>query len=255
MEIKRGIAVSPGVAIGPALILDSEWFRIPQRQVTADHREGEVQRLRLALKSAAEEARQTQDSVSSKLGNQYGAIFAAHAMLLTDPNLAREVESLIRDQSFAAEYAVSRVMRRYAKALESMRDGYGTTRVADLFDIEKRLLGHLLGQKREELRDLSEAVVVLAHDLMPSETANLDPRRVHAFATEAGGRTSHTAIVAGMLEIPAVVGLGSVITDVSGGDLVIVDGHRGILILNPDEETRERYEQTQHHRHTFESRL
>ncbi len=155
MEIKRGIAVSPGVAIGPALILDTEWFRIPQRQVSTDHREAEVQRLGLALEAAAAEARQTQDSVRAKLGNQYGAIFAAHALLLSDPNLAREIETLIRDQSFAAEYAVSRVMRRYAKALEGMRDGYGSTRVSDLFDIEKRLLGHLLGQKREQLRDLS----------------------------------------------------------------------------------------------------
>ncbi len=255
MEIKRGIAVSPGVSIGPALILDTEWFRIPQRTVSADRREAEVQRLRAALQAAAAEARQTQDSVSAKLGNQYGAIFAAHALLLTDPSVSREVETLIRDQSFAAEYAVSRVMRRYAKALEGMRDGYGPARVADLFDIEKRLLGHLLGQKREQLRDLSEAVVVLAHDLTPSETANLDPKRVHAFATEAGGRTSHTAIVAGMLEIPAVVGLGSFLTDISGGDVVIVDGHKGILILNPDEETLERYEQTQHSLHTFESRL
>jgi phosphotransferase system enzyme I (PtsI) len=255
MEIKRGIAVSPGVAIGPAMILDTEWFRIPQRHVIASQREQEVQRLRAALQAAAAEARQTQDSVSAKLGNQYGAIFAAHALLLSDPTLAREVEALIHDQGFAAEYAVSRVMRRYAKALEGMRDGYGSTRVSDLFDIEKRLLSHLLGQKREQLHHLSEAVVVLAHDLTPSETANLDPNRVHAFATEAGGRTSHTAIVAGMLDIPAVVGLGSFVTDVSGGDVVIVDGHKGILILNPDEETLEHYQEMRSSFHTFESRL
>ncbi len=255
MEIKRGIAVSPGVAIGPALILDTEWFRIPQRHVVANLRDAEVKRLNLALQAAAAEARQTQESVSAKLGNQYGAIFSAHALLLSDPTLAREVETLIREQLFATEYAVSRVMRRYAKALEGMRDGYGPARVADLFDIEKRILSHLLGQKREQLHDLSEAVVVLSHDLTPSETANLDPKFVHAFATEAGGRTSHTAIVAGMLEIPAVVGLGSFLTDVSGGDLVIVDGNKGILILNPDEETRARYEETRHTFRHFESGL
>jgi phosphotransferase system enzyme I (PtsI) len=255
MEIKRGIAVSSGVAIGPALMLDSEWFRIPQRRVPADQREVEIERLKRALEAAAAEARQTQESVKSKLGSQYGAIFAAHALLISDPNLAREVEALIREQSFAAEYAVSRVMRRSAKALEGMRDGYGSTRVADLFDMEKRILGHLLGQKREQLKELTEAVVVLAHDLTPSETANLDPKRVHAFATEAGGRTSHTAIVAGMLEIPAVVGLGPFVTDISGGDLVIVDGNKGILIINPDEDTLERYEETRHSFRSFESRL
>src|SRR5947209_3287678 len=126
---------------------------------------------------------------------------------------------------------------RPAKALESIHRGNFATRAADLFDIEKRILHKLLGQRREQLQQLKEPVVVLAHDLTPSETAALDPTKVHAFATEAGGRASHTAIMAGALEIPAVVGLGKFTTDVSGGDLVIVDGNRGLLILNPDEET------------------
>src|SRR5437016_2054607 len=130
-------------------------------------------------------------------------------------------------------------MRRHAKALESIDRAHFAARAADLFDLEKRLLRLLLGQRREQLQHLTEAVIVLAHDLTPSETAALDPRHVFAFATEAGGRASHTAIIAGALEIPAVVGLGKFVTDVSGGDLVIVDGNRGVLILNPDEETRE----------------
>src|SRR6185436_3565877 len=100
----------------------------------------------------------------------------------------------------------------------------------------------LLGQKREQVQQLKEAVIVLAHDLSPSETAALDPLMVHAFATEVGGRTSHTAIMAGALEIPAVVGLGKFVTDISGGDVVIVDGNAGLLIINPDEEMLARYE-------------
>jgi phosphoenolpyruvate-protein phosphotransferase (PTS system enzyme I) len=241
MEIKRGTAVSPGVAIGPALVLDTEWYRIPQRFVPLSEREAEVTRLRKALDESAREARQSQDAVSARLGPQYGAIFGAHAVMLADPTLAREVEALIRDQHFSAEYAVSRVMRRHAKALENI-GGLMAERVGDVFDLEKRILGQLLGQRREQMRRLSEPVIVLAHDLTPSEAASLDPKHVHGFATEAGGRASHTAIVAGVLEIPAVVGVGKFITDVSGGDLVIVDGHRGLLILNPDEETLERYE-------------
>ncbi len=238
MEIKRGIAVSPGVAIGPALVLDTEWFRIP----AALHRpptrpRPRCQRLHQALDQAAGETRANQEAVAAKLGQQYGAIFGAHALMLSDPTLAQEIEALIRTDHFAAEYAVSRVMRRHAKALESIEGGYLADRVADLFDIEKRILRHLLGQHREQLRDLREPVIVLAHDLTPSETATLDPHRVHAFATEAGGRASHTAIVAGVLEIPAVVGLGKFITDVSGGDVVIVDGNRGLLIIDPDDET------------------
>lgn len=255
MEIKRGIAVSPGVAIGPALVLDSEWFRIPQRVVPASQLDSECQRLRQAVAQAAAETRANQEAVTAKLGPQYGAIFAAHALMLTDPTLLKEIEALIRGDHFAVEYAVSRVMRRYAKALESIEGGYLAERVADLFDIEKRILRHLLGQRREQLRDLREPVIVLAHDLTPSETAALDPQRVHAFATEAGGRASHTAIVAGVLDIPAVVGLGPFITDVSGGDRVIVDGHHGLLIIDPDEETLGRYERVQASFRTHKSQL
>jgi phosphotransferase system enzyme I (PtsI) len=255
MEIKRGIPVSPGVAIGPALMLDTESFRIPQRFVERDQVEAEVRRLHQALAAAVDEARRNQKAISDKLGSQYGAIFGAHALLMQDPTVAREIEALIREQRYAAEYAVSRVMRRYAKALESIERGPFAARAADLFDIEKCILSSLLGQRKEQLRDLRSAVIVLARDLTPSETAVLDPRMVHAFATEAGGRASHTAIMAGVLEIPAVVGLGKFITDVSGGDLVIVDGNRGVLILNPDDETLERYERTRTSFRTFESRL
>jgi len=255
MEIKRGIPVSPGVAIGPALVLDTEWFRIPQRFIEGDHLADELQRLKHALGVAAEEARGHQQAVNSKLGRQYGAIFEAHALMIEDPSLSREIEGLVKDQGYAAEYAVSRVMRRYAKALESIDRGNFATRAADLFDIEKSILRHLLGHRREQIQQLKEAVIVLAHDLTPSETAALDQRKVHAFATEAGGRASHTAIMAGALEIPAVVGLGKFVTDVSGGDQVIVDGNRGVLILNPDEETIERYERTRTSFRTFESQL
>lgn len=255
MEIKRGIPVSPGVAIGPALVLDTEYFRIPQRFVEGDRLSAEVQRLRHSLTAAANEARHNQQAVSDKVGKQYGAIFGAHAMLIEDATLAKEIEGLIRDQGHAAEYAVSLVIRRHAKALESLGNTTFGTRAADLFDIEKRILSHLLGHRREQIKHLKESVIVLAHDLTPSETAALDPTKVFAFATEAGGRASHTAIMAGALEIPAVVGLGKFVTDVSGGDSVIVDGNRGILILNPDEETLERYEKARSSFRKFETRL
>jgi phosphotransferase system enzyme I (PtsI) len=255
MEIKRGIPVSPGVAIGPALVLDTEWFRIPQRAVAKDRVAEELERLRRALSVAAVGAREQQQAVSDRLGQQYGAVFGAHAVLIEDPALAREIEALIREQHFAAEYAVSRVVRRYAKALESLDRGHLGTRAADLFDIERAVLENLLGQTREQMQSLQHPVVILAHDLTPGETAALDRRMVHAFATEAGGRASHTAIMAAGLEIPAVVGLGKFVTDVSGGDTVIVDGHRGLLILNPDAETLARYERMRTSFQNFESKL
>jgi phosphotransferase system enzyme I (PtsI) len=255
MEIKRGIPVAPGVAIGPALMLDTEWFRIPARFVDPDRIDEEVERLHAALAAAVLQARENQQAISDKMGSQYGAIFGAHALLIEDPSMAREIEKLIRGEGYAAEYAVSKVMRRYAKVLESIERGPLSARAADLFDIEKCVLGNLLGQRKEQLRDLTQPVIVLAHDLTPSETAALDRSKVHAFATEAGGRASHTAIMAGVLEIPAVVGLGKFTSDVSGGDTVIVDGNRGVLILNPDAETLERYERTRSTFQKFESRL
>ncbi len=255
MEIKRGIPVSPGVAIGPALVLDTELFRIPKRSIPEVSVQEEMDRLRKALAAAAAEARQNQDAVAEKLGRQYGAVFGAHALMIEDPTLAGEIEGLIRDQGHAAEYAVSRVMRRHAKALESLNQGTFASRASDLFDMEKRILGNLLGHRREQIQHLTEPVIVLSHDLTPSETAALDPTKVFAFATEAGGRASHTAIMAGALEIPAVVGLGKFVIDVSGGDQVIVDGNRGVLILNPDPETLERYEKTRTSFRTFETQL
>ena len=243
MEIKRGIPVSPGVAIGPALVLDTEGVRIPQRFVPPAQAEAEVARLHRALAAAAEEVRANQQSITARLGRQYGAIFGAHALLFDDPELLAQLDGLIRRQHFTAEYAVSQAIRAFMKKLEALgKAHFLATRTADLIDIEKRVLNHLLGQGREPLEQLSEPVVVLSHDLTPSETAALDPRKVFAFATESGGRTSHTAIMAGALGIPAVVGLGKFVTDVSGGDLVIVDGTHGLLILNPDEGTVRHYE-------------
>jgi phosphotransferase system enzyme I (PtsI) len=255
MEIKRGIAVSPGVVIGPALVLDREGVRIPRRFVDNKNRADEVERLRQALAVSVTQARETQETVSHKLGNKYGAIFSAHALLMEDPELVREIEALVHENSHSAEYAVSRVMRRHAKALENLGGGPFATRAADLIDIEKMVLRNLLGTRREELKDLKQPVIVLAHDLTPSETASLDPSVVRGFATEAGGRASHTAILAGVLEIPAVVGLSRFLTDVSGSDEVIVDGNRGVLILDPDEETRKHYEQTRRKFRTFEKKL
>jgi phosphoenolpyruvate-protein phosphotransferase (PTS system enzyme I) len=250
MEIKRGIAVSSGVAIGPALVVDTEGLRIPRRNVSRAEIGDEITRLRAALGSAALEAREIQKDIGAKLGKQYGAIFAAHALLIEDPEMIREVEQLIQGKLHSAAYAVSQVMRRHAKALQNLNHPTFSTRSTDLFDIEKCILRHLLGDEAAPTH-LQEPVIILAHDLTPSETAALDPKLVYAFATEAGGRASHTAIMAGVLEIPAVVGLGRFLTDISGGDEVIVDGNRGMLIINPDEETRQRYEEARQSFGTF----
>ncbi len=255
MEIKRGIPVSPGVAIGPALVVETEGIQIPRRFIDKSSAQAEIDRLHQALLEAVADARANQEAINEKLGKQYGAIFAAHAFLIEDPELVREIEQLITQKNFGVEYAVSRTMRRHAKALAALNQPMFSTRSSDLFDIEKSILSHLVGHAGNPMQNLQGPAVVLAHDLTPSETANLDTKMVYAFATEAGGKASHTAIMAGVLEIPAVVGLGRFLMDVSGGDEIIVDGNRGVVIFNPDEETRERYLVLQRQFGSFAKRL
>ncbi|MCH5375492.1 MAG: phosphoenolpyruvate--protein phosphotransferase [Planctomycetes bacterium] len=242
MQQLEGIAVSPGLVIGEALIIDNEGFRIPHHLVVPQAAEGELRRFREALAAVADDIRANCDSVTRQLGPQYGAIFAAHLQLLADPRLREEVERRILDERYSAEYAVSRTLRGYADHFLKFENAYLAERVHDLYDLERRLLQSLTGRQREELRNLDSAVVVLAHNLTPSETANLNRRYVVGFATEIGGAGGHTAIVAQGMEIPAVVGIGRFLADVSGGDTVIVDGDKGRLILRPDEPTLTHYQ-------------
>jgi phosphotransferase system enzyme I (PtsI) len=241
MQRLQGIAVSPGVAIGEALVMDHEGFRIPRRFVTRDAIDDETDRLEQAIAAAGDEILANRQAVCEELGERYAAIFDAHLQMLRDAKLHEELVEMIRQRHYSPEYAVSRTLRRYAKVFRDIKSGYLAERATDITDIEKRLLRNLLGIRREELAHVSSPVIVLAHNLTPSETANLNREFVQAFVTEIGGPGSHTAIVAGALEIPAVVGTGPFLTEVFGGDQVIIDGDHGVVILHPDEETLARY--------------
>ncbi|MFN9374915.1 MAG: phosphoenolpyruvate--protein phosphotransferase [Planctomycetaceae bacterium] len=241
MEIRRGIAVSPGVAMGPALVLGSEGFRVPKRMVEVDAVDSEVQRFRAALEESVQEILFHEQLAAARLGPHYGAIFAAHRELARDPKLSTEIERLIRERNFSPEFACSRVLRQHARTLQNLGDRYFAERANDLFDLEKRILRHLLGEPREEPMQLNQPALLLAHNLTPSETANLDRRFVLGFSTEVGGKSSHTAILAGALGLPAVVGVGPFLANVAGGETVIIDGNDGLVIIDPDEETVARY--------------
>jgi phosphotransferase system enzyme I (PtsI) len=250
----QGIAVSPGVTIGEAFVLDSEGFRIPRRFVERSAVDTELARLGAAIADTAREIERNRDAIRAELGEQYAAIFDAHLAMLHDERLQQELTSAVRDRNWWPEYAVSRTLRRYAKAFQNL-DNHIAQRAHDIHDIERSLLRNLLGQRRETLASISQPVIVLAHNLTPSETANLDRRLVKGFATELGGPGSHTAIVAEGLEIPAVVGIGPFLADVSGGEPVILDGNQGLVILQPDEETIARYRQELEDARTAAARL
>lgn len=244
MEIKNGIPVSPGVAIAPALVLDSESFRIPKRFIRKDEVEHETKRFEGARKKALAEITGIKEGIHSVVKEEVASIFGSHIQILNDPKLLSEIREKISSKRYTAEYAVSRVFRKVIKAFQEIQDSYFSQRVNDFYDIQKRLLRNLLGQKAENLSKLDRKVVIVAHDLSPSQTATLDKSMVVGFATDAGGATSHTAILANALGIPAVVGLGTLSQDISGGDIVVIDGKSGRVIVNPDEETRARYEES-----------
>ncbi len=240
MDIKRGIPVSPGIGVGEVFLLEGEGARIPEHFIPSSQVDNEVGRLDEAMKRALAELEELAGRVSTKAGSTIAEIFSAHAGMLRDEYFRQEFFDRIRNKKYAAEFAVSRTMRQWRKVFQE--DPFLATRVPDLDDLERRLLRRLLGAKREELGSLKSEVVLVAHDLHPSQTASLDTEKVKGIAIEGGGPTGHTAIIARALGIPAVVGLGPITGELSGGDRAIVDGSRGFLIVEPDPETSESYD-------------
>ncbi len=255
MEIKKGIPVSTGIAIAKALVLDSEHFRIKERFLARDEVEAECRRYDAAIEKVEGEVRRLKIQVDESLSPDVGRIIETHLSLLRDPHLDKEIRGKIRNDLYTAERAVSVTMRRYIKAFKSMKDDFFSHRFEDLYDLEKRLLRALLGEGREDLTNLSEEVIIIARELTPSETADLDRAKVKGLATETGGHTSHTAIMARSMRIPSVVGLVSIVDDVTGGDTVLIDGDDGTLIVNPDAATLRRYEEKIRRRNHLESEL
>jgi phosphoenolpyruvate-protein phosphotransferase (PTS system enzyme I) len=244
MQTLRGIAVSPGVAIGPSLVIDPRGKRLPYRAIAPEEVAAELERLDRGLESAYREAEQDEVEARERLGPQYADILSAHARMIADPTLRRDARQRIESEHLSAEHAVSEVLDGHAARLESLTDSHLAARASDVRDIRQRVLCALSGERRTTvLVELEAPAVLLAHDLTPSETAGLDPRQVLGFATEAGGRASHTAIVAEALEIPAVVGLGRFLDRVRHARMVIVDGDEGLVVLDPDAATQERYRQ------------
>jgi len=241
MEIKKGIAVSPGIAIAKALIIDSEDYRIPRRSIKPSQRMTEIQRVRDTFKDAIGELTRLEAVQDENEEGKVKDIFAVHLRFLHDRSLRKRITDLVHSELVTAEYAVSTTLREIASHFTKVKDPYISERAADIYDIERRLLRQLLGKKREDVEHLTEEVAVVARELSPTQTAGLNKEFVKGLATDAGGRTSHTAIVARSLGIPAVVALEDLTDTIGGADVVIIDGNRGIVIVNPDDETIRQY--------------
>jgi len=246
MEIRKGIAVSPGIAIARPMVIDSKDYRIPRRSIMPSQRANEVKRVRAAFAGAIAELTELEAAQNIEEG-KIKDIFAVHLRFLRDKSLRKKITDFVQDELTTAEYAVSMTLREIASHFAGKDDPYIRERAADFYDMEKRLLTQLLGKVREDVEHLTEEVVIVAHDLTPTQTAGFNKTFIKGFATEAGGRTSHTAIVARSLGIPAVVALEDLMSNITVDSTVIIDGNRGIVVIDPDEETL-----AQHRQHATE---
>lgn len=242
MEIIRGIAVAPGVAIGEAVILNASDYRIPYRTIESENIAGELERLEQAFAQSIDELSKQADLVNAQLGRDAANVFQWHIGVLRDERLRQSIVTLVKEQLAAAAYAASSVMRDYQRRFMQMSDPLLVERIRDVQDIERRLLRNILGESREDLAHLKKPVILVAHDLTPTQTAQLAESKVLGVALDAGAATSHTAILLRSWGQPGVIGLNDVSTRVSGGDTVVIDGTNQIVIINPNETTLKEYE-------------
>ena len=243
-RVFRGIPVSGGVCRGKLLVLGKTHHTIGKATLTEAQVSDEVLRLERALVQTRQEILDVQRKVSEAMGAAEGSIFDAHLLVLEDRTLIEEVVRMINSERVNAEHAFHTVAERYATTLAGIADDYLRERATDMRDVTTRVLNNLLGRGEEtSLRHLPEPCIVVSHDLTPSSTAQMDRNNVLGFATDVGSRTSHTAILARSLRIPAIVGVQGASEDLQTGQYALLDGFNGIVIINPSDQTLFEYGQ------------
>ncbi|MBI4707998.1 MAG: phosphoenolpyruvate--protein phosphotransferase [Candidatus Omnitrophica bacterium] len=239
----KGIAAASGICIGLAYKVGREELSIPKDAIREQDIPLQIQIFEEALIKTRREIIELQKRISSEMGQEEAQIFDAHLLVLEDRMLIEEVISRLKKEQVNVAFIFSEVLKKYIDVFSRIEDEYLKERISDINDVGRRILRHLLGAERKSLADLKERVIVVAHDLSPSDTAAMHKQNVAAFVTDIGGKTSHTAIMAKSLEIPAVVGLEEATSRIKPGDILIVDGTTGVVIVSPDEETLNSYRQ------------
>ena len=243
-KVYRGIAVSAGVCRGKILVLHRTRHVIARRELPETEVAGEVSRFEQSLVKTRQQITEVQRRVAASMSAAEADIFDAHLLMLEDRVLIEEVMRFIREQKVNADFAFHAVSERYVAALADVQDEYLRERAADLRDLTGRVLDNLLEVKDAfNLHHLTEPCILVGHDLSPSTTAQLDKKFVLGFATDIGGKTSHTAIMARSLDIPAVVGLQTISEELETGDYALLDGYNGTVIVNPTDQTLFEYGQ------------
>ena len=231
----KGIGASPGIVLGKALVIENTQLAIERKTITDT--EAEVAKLRNAVQVSKEELNKVKEKALLELGEQEAQIFESHLLVLEDPELIESAISNINNEKVNADFALNEIKEKFVTMFEAMDNEYMRERAADIKDVTNRILRHILGIKVVDLADLNEEVVLVAHDLTPSDTAIMDKKKVLGFLTDIGGRTSHTSIMSRTLEIAAVVGLTDATSKIKDGDFIVFNGNTGEVIINPDEET------------------
>ena len=243
-KLYRGIAVSAGVCRGKIFVLGKPDGSIPRRDLTDAELPGELKRLEEAMVQTRQQILEVQRQVSKGMGAKDASIFDAHLLVLEDPSLMEEVTGIMAADKVNVEHAFHQGAGKYIKALSAIDDEYLRERATDMRDVTDRVLNNLLNRHQSsELRHLTEPCIIISDDLLPSQTAMLDRKMVLGFATEMGSRTSHTAIMARALEIPAVVGLRDATRQLHSGEYALLDGYNGQLVINPTDQTLFEYGQ------------
>ena len=239
----KGIPAAPGLIIGKAFCLGSEDLQVVKRTISESQIPKEVTRFEEALIKTRKEILDIQKKISKEMGVRHAQIFDAHLLVLEDRTLIEGVISRLKKERLCVEYVFFQVLKKYINTFSRIDDPYLRERLSDVEDVGKRIFRNLRGIRREVLSQLKEKIIIVAYNLSPSDTASMHKEKVIGFITDIGGKTSHTAIMAKALEIPAVVGLEEATAKIKTGDILIVDGARGEAIVNPDRATLAKYKQ------------
>ncbi len=255
-KIFRGIPVSTGVCRGKILVLGRAPMTVSKRTLADAELPDELSRLERALAQTRQDILEVQRKVCAGMGAEEGGIFDAHLLVLEDPTLLEEVIRNISEKKFNAEYAFHIVSEKYATTLSAMEDDYLRERATDMRDVTSRILDNITGRREVvDLKKITEPCIIISYDLSPSITAQFDRKIVLGFATDIGGKTSHTAIMARSLRIPAVVGLKTLSSELESGQYALLDGFNGLIILNPTDKTLFEYGQIERNQASLEEKL
>ena len=237
----KGIGVSPGIAVFKSQLLTPHTDKAIQRSISTDEIPIEITRFEDALIATHDQIKHIQKQVSEVLGDEHASIFDAHILVVDDRTFIEDVIRTIQKDLINVEPVLQSVANRYADMLSKVEDSYLSERAADIRDVTKRILANLAGETLDQMKQIKRSCIVVAHDLSPSDTASIDKAMVKAFVTDLGSSTSHTAIMAKALEVPAVVGLHNITAVVNSGDPVLIDGAKGLVFVNPSEARLEEY--------------